>query len=316
MGAAAIGFLAATSAQAMSVDTSVQDPNAWLSTILGPGVSIVPGSILYQGGPASSGTFTNGLASGIGINTGLILTSGDANLAPGPNTNDSATGSWYADTPNGDSRLEALSGVTTYDASVLEFDFTVSQDQNLYFNYVFASDEYNEYANSAFNDVFGFFLDGVNIALIPGTNTPVSINTVNAGNPDWENPPVPSYPQYFNNNDTMQWDQATQSYIYTPAAHDIQYDGFTDVFTAAAQGLTAGRTYHMALGVADGSDSILDSAVFIQAGTFSGTYTPHEDGSGDDHDPFAPVPEPASIALMGLGLMGLVVPRKHFKVNK
>lgn len=63
---------------------------------------------------------------------------------------------------------------------MLEFDFTTTGG-NLFFSFVFASEEYNEYVNSSFNDVFGFFVNGVNIALVPGTSTPVAINSVNCG---------------------------------------------------------------------------------------------------------------------------------------
>ncbi|MGI6777887.1 MAG: choice-of-anchor L domain-containing protein [Acetivibrionales bacterium] len=44
-----------------------------------------------------------------------------------------------------------------------------------------------------------FSLMGENVALIPGTDTPVSINNINGGNPyGGENA---SYPQYYINND-------------------------------------------------------------------------------------------------------------------
>ena len=57
-----------------------------------------------------------------------------------------------------------------------------------------------------FNDVFGFFLtapDGapVNMALIPGTNLPVSINDVNDGNPDNDPPIPPANSQFYINNE-------------------------------------------------------------------------------------------------------------------
>ncbi|OOP55722.1 MAG: hypothetical protein AYP45_13160 [Candidatus Brocadia carolinensis] len=50
------------------------------------------------------------------------------------------------------------------------------------FQYVFASEEYNEFVGAGFNDVFGFFVDGVNIALIPSTTMPVAIDNVNLSN--------------------------------------------------------------------------------------------------------------------------------------
>ena len=47
---------------------------------------------------------------------------------------------------------------------------------------VFASDEYNEVTapGGLFgNDVFGLFLDGVNIALVPGSNSPITVSNIN-----------------------------------------------------------------------------------------------------------------------------------------
>ena len=91
----------------------------------------------------------------------------------------------------GDADLDQLAGVSTYDAAVLEFDFIPASD-TLTFDYVFGSEEYNEYVCGTVNDAFGFFLSGPgiagpytngaeNIALVPGTTTQVSINTVNNG---------------------------------------------------------------------------------------------------------------------------------------
>ena len=77
-----------------------------------------------------------------------------------------------------------IPGFFTNDACVLEFEFSCdTEPEGFSFKYVFGSEEYNEYVDTTFNDVFGFFLDGENIALIPGTPTPVSINNVNCGNP-------------------------------------------------------------------------------------------------------------------------------------
>lgn len=85
---------------------------------------------------------------------------------------------------------------------------------------------------------------------------------------------------FYNNNDPSNG---------VPTPFPIEYDGFTDVFTAVALGVGAG-THHIKLAIADGQDSSLDSAVFIQAGTFSDQPV---------------VPEPSSIALLGFGLFGM-----------
>ena len=237
-----------------------------VDTIVGTGITT--SNITYTGDLDASGIFTDG--SVIGIDSGIVLTSGDASLITEVNTSDNATGDNQLP---GDATLDSLiTGYTTYDATVLEFDFE-SEGGDLYFNFVFGSEEYNEYTNTIYNDVFGFFLDGTNIALIPGTTTPVSINNVNGGNPlgtDATNPDL------YNNNDPSDG-----------GILPFEYDGFTDVFTAVALDLKPG-THHIVLAIADAGDYILDSGVFIQAGTFSDVQTV--------------IPAPSAILLGGIGI--------------
>ncbi|ASC69518.1 hypothetical protein XM38_004450 [Halomicronema hongdechloris C2206] len=270
LGAGAI----APSAQAISI-TPTDDPNALINEILGPGISVT--NITYTGASGASGLFTGGNSSGLGFDTGIILTNGLAADAVGPNGNGStpevagsgnssdevASGASTDNGLAGDPDLDTLLPVAvTEDATVLQFDFE-SEGGDLFFNYVFGSEEYIDFEGSEFNDVFGFFLDGVNIALIPGTSTPVAINNVNSTTNSGQ----------FNQN-------------INPATVDLEYDGFTNTFTAQALGLSAG-THTLKLAIADASDSILDSGVFIE--TRSVTDDPPD------------VPEPAT----GLGLLTL-----------
>jgi len=254
-------------------------PAEMVAAILGSGITA--NNITYTGAGIASGKFAGGASAGITLDKGILLTSGSRNNAPGPNNQDSATQANYLP---GDANLNGLiPGYQTYDATVLEFDF-VSAGGDVYFNYAFASEEYNEYTHSSYNDVFGFFLDGENIALIPGTTTPVSINNVNGGNPFGFNA---QHPDLYNNNDLNDGGPF----------FNIQYDGFTDAFTAKFLGLGAG-THHIKLAIADAGDYVLDSGVFIEAGSFDDN--PHPPGAPDGGSTLGL----ALLGLFGLGLFG------------
>ena len=233
--------------------------------LLGPGVTA--SNITFSGTAGQSGYF-NGLNSNIGIAEGVILSSGNVVTAIGPNNNGGAGNNVGS---AGDADLALLSGVASFDAAVLEFDFVPTGD-SIDFSYVFGSEEYNEFVCGTVNDVFGFFLSGPgitgpytngasNIALVPGTTTPVSINTVNNGtagisgtastcaalDPNWA-----SYNVYFAGN---------------PGGATVQYDGFTVVLRAKAA-VQCGETYHIKLAISDGGDGIYDSGVFLEARSF------------------------------------------------
>ena len=199
------------------------------------------------------GTF-NGENTNLGVNEGIILTSGKATIAIGPN-NQGGAGESLGET-SGDPELEALiPGFSINDHCVLEFDFEPF-GENLSFSYVFGSEEYLEFVNSSFNDVFGFFITGpgfpsaTNIAFIPGTtDIPVSINNVNDQ----------SFPEFYINNGTGA-DPDPES--------TIQYDGFTTILAAKAT-VTPCETYHLKLAIADAGDGVLDSGVFLEAGSLN-----------------------------------------------
>lgn len=256
------------------------------NTIVGEGITVTPGSTNYTGADGAAGFFDDGMSSGIGIESGIILTTGQASAAAGPNNAGNTSSS---NDGGGDEDLASLvPGFDINNASVLEFDFE-SEGGDLFFDFVFASEEYNEFVNSSFNDVFGFFLDGENIAVIPGTETPLTIDNVNLS--------VNS--QFYNNNDD--------------GSFDLEYDGFTNVLTAQALDLSAG-THTIKLAVGDAGDSAYDSAVFIGANTFADV----EDPVIDPVDPVDPVeppvtptpdtattPEPGSLlSLLAVGLIG------------
>jgi hypothetical protein len=140
---------------------------------------VTASNVVFRGNAAQIGHFLKG-SSAFPLSEGVLLSTGNVANAEGPNK-DFGTTTQYAGA--GDANINTITGGTSYDAAVLEFDF-VPAGNILQFNYVFASEEYAEYVGAASNDAFAFLLSGpgitgtVNIALIPSTSTPVSINTV------------------------------------------------------------------------------------------------------------------------------------------
>jgi hypothetical protein len=220
-------------------------PEDLVNSLLKEGVAV--SNITLTGANRSAGNFSGGEGI-IGFENGIILSSGNISFVVGPNKFDDVT---TINNLPGDPDLDALvPGFKTFDATVLEFDF-VPETGIIQFEYVFTSDEYNEFVNTEFNDVFGFFVNGENIALIPGTTTPVAINNVNNGNPFGTNA---SNPEYYINNDLSDGGGEINT----------EMDGLTIVLTATAN-VTPNETNHIRMAIADAGDWALDSNVIIRA---------------------------------------------------
>lgn len=233
------------------VDTAMP-VNQMIQNLVGPGVQIF--NVQVTAAPGSYGYYYSNNTE-LGTNEGLLLTTGQAVNAIGPNN---STGlpqigpggvclncSQFSNNFPGSQLLNQAQDRTTFDACMFEFDI-IPQGDSLRFKYSFASEEYLEWVNSPFNDVFGFYISGpnvgtnVNIALVPNTGQVVAINTVNHL----------SNTQYFYNNQN-------------PFGQFVQYDGFTVNLVAAIGNLIPCEVYHLKLIIADGSDRIYDSGVFV-----------------------------------------------------
>jgi len=245
----ALGFATPAYAQLSVTDlTGGVTANDLAQSLAGSGVTI--SNVTFTGAQQAAGSFSGGNGI-IGFSDGIILSSGSANAVIGPNSQSGVTTDFSG---AGDADLDPLTGgFPTQDAAVLEFDF-VPQGGSVSFLYVFSSDEYNEFVNSEFNDVFAFFVNGTNCALVG--SDPVSINTINNGNPFGTG--TTSHPDLYINNDLNDGG----------ATIDTEMDGLTKVLTCTAN-VNSGATNHMKLAIADVSDGILDADVFIQAGSLS-----------------------------------------------
>jgi uncharacterized protein (TIGR02145 family) len=197
------------------------------------------------------GTFTaiGNAVTELGLPAGVLLTSGQASIAIGPNDQ---PGDGASTLFGGDPDLDIIANASTQDKAVIEFDF-VPQSDTLKFRYVFGSEEFYEYCNS-YNDAFGFFLSGPgitgtfsnnseDIALMPTIPVPVTINNLCA--------------DPFSN-----WNNA--------GGLNYQYDGLSYVFTAWHV-VTPCSTYHIKLAIADALDKALDSGVFLEKNSFNST---------------------------------------------
>lgn len=187
--------------------------------------------------------------------SGIILATGKISNAQGPNTtlSDDNAPNW-----TGDADLEnILNEPNTINATILEFDFMAIASQ-ISFRYIFASEEYqeNDPNTCRYSDLFGFLIkpassgDYTNIALVPGTQTPVKVTTVHSGIPGSCEPINAFYFEGWNG----------------PSA-PINYNGQTKILTATAN-VVPNETYHVKLVIADEQNYRYDSAVFLEAGSF------------------------------------------------
>lgn len=209
-------------------------------SFVGPGIVIK--NVVFRGDSAAIGVF-DGRNSNIGLDSGIIITTGRAVDAIGPD-NSIASTSQNGGKVDGDLN-SLLPNQNSKDATSIQFVFTPAASRAT-FNVVFASEEYEEYVGYPFNDIFGFFLSGPgitgkkNIATVPGTQDPISINSINK-----------------NVNSNL--------FVNNIGGLTIQYNGFTKVLQIVADGLIPCEDYTLKFVIADVQDAIYDSGIFLSS---------------------------------------------------
>lgn len=250
-------FLASINAFAQIRVSNINSVNDAVQKLAGDGVVISNVSYQFTGGGKPVGIFQDDFGI-LGVKEGLVLTSGSATNASGPNDSGCKT-TINQNKSVSSPELESLVTKPIYDMVTVEFDIQVSSNL-LEFVYVFGSDEYLEYVDGLYYDVFGFFISGPgingvqNLAVLPNTQTPVSVGTINSK--------VNS--NYYINNGTGA----------TPLINiDVQYDGFTKPLKASAI-VEPCKTYHIKLIIADVNDQTCDSGVFLENKSFTSKNIP------------------------------------------
>lgn len=147
------------------------------------------------------------------------------------------------------------------DVCILEFDFEAGGD-SISFNYVFGSDEYLEWVNSSYNDIFAFFLSGPGIAGPYAAPAEFPDGAINIAQVPDSDPLLPITISSVNDEINEEY------YVNNPGNLGICIDGYTETFTASAS-VQCGETYHIKLAIADGSDNALESFVILEEGSFS-----------------------------------------------
>ena len=208
----------------------------------------------FNPGEQSYGYF-NGGSSGFPFLEGIVLSTSRAKRTQGPNDNliDEGLNTWL-----GDSDLETALNITdTYNATILEFDFT-PLTSHISFDYIFASEEYQGNAPCQYSDGFAFLLKPFgspspyqNLALIPNTNIPVLVTSVR---PDIPGSCTARNERYFGG--------------YNSSTAPINFNGQTVVMTAQAT-VIPGTVYHIKLVIADHENVRYDSAIYLGGGSFN-----------------------------------------------
>ncbi|MFN5831751.1 MAG: choice-of-anchor L domain-containing protein [Bacteroidota bacterium] len=260
-----LATVSVSKAQLTVSTTAYNTPSAAQSLVnnilLGAGVTASNITFTPAGGESVQLGFFNGVNSNLGLDSGIVMSTGNIQaLSPVGIPAGAPLGGSDPDLLTLANSVPPLIGQTfsvssTNDVAILEFDFVPAAD-TVKFRYVFGSDEYTQWINSSYNDVFGFFISG------PGITGPFSGNSQNIAVVPGTNPPLPITIS------SVQPNLNGQYYISNTGQASVSLNGFTTVFTAVSP-VICGETYHIRLAIADGSDGTLDSGVFLEALSFT-----------------------------------------------
>jgi gliding motility-associated-like protein len=260
-------------AQQLVKDVLVKSTCANVLNINGSGNNAVPvqNSFAYFNSGGSNFPFAEGV---------LLSTSASKN-AKGPYVPENGGG---GDLWLGDADLDQTLGIKSINATVLEFDF-VPLTQYISFNYIFASNEYQNIYPCNFSDGFAFLIKEnipgssyQNLAVLPGTSPPVPVSSKNV-HPAISPLSTPTFP-------INGCPAVNESYFqgFNTGTSPINYAGQTKIMNAQAT-VTVGKPYHIKLVIADDRYALYDSAIFLEAGSFTAKIDLGPDRSPSTNNP-------------------------------
>ena len=275
---------------------NTKTPDKLITDVLIPSASgTVVSNIQYKGIYSNSnksqfGTFvsTGATRAAMTFSNGIILTSGYSSAIPGNSSTENSNfwssctqgeirSSGTCPTVINDLRKMVGSGANYLQGAILEFDF-IPVASSVQFKYIFGSEEYSDYNCSIYNDKFAFLLSGPGISGGQGfdndakniarlsNGAQVSINSVNNGTVG-SSDGAPDESKCIAAN--ASWVKGTPSPEYQGVIPGITLNGNTKVLVASQGGLIPGQTYHIKLIITDVKDGGFDSAVFLEAGSFT-----------------------------------------------
>lgn len=235
----------------------------------------------YTPGSKSFAYFNAG-TSNFPFKEGVVLTTGSSRNSIGPVIKDDGGGG--SDFWLGDSDLDQILGINSINATVLEFDFSPLTNF-ISFNYIFASNEYQNVYPCYYSDGFAFLIKEKNstepyknLAVLPNTNTPVSSRTVR-----------PKIESVLDNKGNLIPGCEAVNEIYFNGLNTVgtgatNYTGQTIVMKSETN-VIAGKTYHIKLVIADDRNAYYDSAIFLEAGSFTSEIDLGEDRESSSNNP-------------------------------
>ena len=272
--------ISVTSAQGQNIATFVQNH------LVGNGIYLQNIKFCNATGNISKpqiGTFHSNGYLNLQMDSGVVMTTGNVSVAPGPNNSGSSSSpvtGYYTD-----NTLGTWTGFSVTGCSTLDFDF-VSISPFMSVNYCFGSEEYPEFVCTSYNDVFAFLITGPdpttgesttwNAAIIPHTvstahpnGIEVTVNSVNQGvGKTGGTGCYYTYTDYYVVNHQLSPTGGPNVDGGPNNAPGVEYDGFTQKLSASAMLLPCTQ-YHMHISVCNVGDNSYDSGVFLEKGSLN-----------------------------------------------